>query len=250
MSIKDQIKKMKSSSFFVNRALFIVIQQVYLSVRFFTDASFRSSILTRLRSGQFYHQQVTFTLSNRYPLVFQACADYLTCIKNPQVLSFGCSTGEEVFSIGSYIPGARILGVDINQWCLNQCKKKNKNLSFSFCNRISDDFEQANGFDAIFCLAVFQRTENRTNKDNFIASGFRFEQFEKEILVLDGKLKSGGLLIIDNVDFCFLDTVCAEYYAPLYTFEQNQLVRKRPLFDRNNQKIAEIQNNFRVFVKL
>ena len=138
---------------------------------------------------------------------------------------------------------------DINRWCLKQCRKKNKNPNYSFYHRLSKEFEVASGFDAIFCMAVFQRTENRTNSDNSIAVGFRFDQFEQEVNLLDGKLKSGGLLIIDQSDFSFTDTVCSEKYTPLVSFECNRIVRNRPLFDRNNRKVAESQNSYRVFVK-
>ena len=96
---------------------------------------------------------------------------------------------------------------------------------------------------------MFHRTENRTNKDNFVASGSRFEQFEQEINVLDGKLKSGGLLIIDHSDFSLTDTVCSMNYTPLLSFERNRMVRNLPLFDRENRKIAEKHDSYRVFVK-
>jgi hypothetical protein len=125
MTAKEKIKELKHSRFIVNRLLFRFIRQVWLWVHFFTDGSYRSGILTRIRFGRYYHQQVTFTASNRYPLLFQACADYLASVKSPRILSFGCSTGEEVFSIGEYIPDAKIMGIDINRWCLKQCQNKN-----------------------------------------------------------------------------------------------------------------------------
>lgn len=218
-------------------------------MKFFSNGRFRSETLTKLHFGNQFHQQSTFTTSDRYPLLFKECAGYLSLISNPKILSFGCSTGEEVNSIGQYLPNANIMGVDINIWCLKQCRKKYKNKKISFVHRFSDKFKNASGFDAIFCMAVFQRTGNRTNSDNSAAVGFRFDQFDQEINLLDGKLKSGGLLIIDQSDFSFTDTVCSEKYTPLVSFEHNRIVRNRPLFDKNNRKIAESQNSYRVFVK-
>ncbi|MEI6137639.1 MAG: class I SAM-dependent methyltransferase [Mariniphaga sp.] len=197
------------------------------------------------------HQRATFTINNRYPLVFEKCTEYFSSRNNiyPKILSFGCSTGEEVFSLGEYFPQAKIIGVDINSWCIRQCKKMSRNSNFSFYNRISRTFEILTDFDAIFCMAVFQRTENRTSSDNNIVKGHTFEQFESEIKILDQKLKVGGLFVIDHSDFSFADTSCAIYYKPL-SFEKNQLLRRRPLYNIRNQKIADEQTNFRVFEKV
>jgi len=247
--VRKRIKDLKHSQFIGGRIIYQCLKRCWLGVKFFSDGRFRSEILTTLRFGKQFHQQSTFTTSDRYPLLFKECADYLSSINNPTILSFGCSTGEEVNSIGQYLPNATIMGVDINIWCLKQGCKKYKNQNFSFVRRFSKEFEEASDFDAIFCMAVFQRTENRTNSDNSVADGFRFDQFEQEVNVLDGKLKSCGLLIIDQSDFSFTDTVCSEKYTPLISFERNRIVRNRPLFDRNNRKVAESQNNYRVFVK-
>ncbi len=98
-------------------------------------------------------------------------------------------------------------------------------------------------------MAVFQRTENRTRKDNRVARGHTFSQFESEIRILDSKLKVGGLFIIDHADFSFGDTACAGNYRPI-GFEHNRLVRARPLYDRDNRKVTDQQDNNRVFEKI
>lgn len=249
MTLKNNVKKLQTSTSTWNRLIYICAKQVWSCFCIITKAELRNCFLTRIRFGSSYHQRSVFTAPNRYPLLFRACANYLTATEYPKILSFGCSTGEEVFSIGQYLPQAIIIGTDINPWCLKLCRKKNQNFNYSFYHRFSNEFELASDFDAIFCLAVFQRTENRTNKDNSIASGFLFEQFEREILVLDRKLKPHGLLIIDHADFRFEDTTVAKKYIPLNSFEQNKAQRNRPLFDRKNRKIAEEHNCFRVFVK-
>ena len=55
-------------------------------------------------------------------------------------------------------------------------------------------------------------------------------------------------MIIDHSDFSFTDTSCASRYKPLEC-EHNQIKRERPLFDRNNNKVADQHYNFRIFVK-
>ena len=103
-------------------------------------------------------------------------------------------------------------------------------------------------FDAIFCMAVLQDVANRNNQRNQTATGITFAGFEKEILMLNSKLKTGGLFIIDNSDFSFPDTECANLYKPL-DFPGNRIVRSRPLFNTHNIKISERQDGYRVFVK-
>jgi hypothetical protein len=245
MNWKNNIKELQHSRWHIARAVYAVLRPVG---RFLADSRYRAEMLSRWQFRNKQHQGSVYTAEDRYPLLFAACRDYLSSCNKPSILSFGCSTGQEVATIGAYLPRAIIMGVDINEWCIKQCKKKYSNTNWSFYHRFSKEFEASVNFDAIFCMAVFQRTENRLNTDNETASGLTFEQFEQEILMLDAKLKTGGLFIIDHSDFSFTDTICNRHYSPL-NFDKNKLLRNRPLFDKNNKKISETQNNYRVFIK-
>jgi len=163
-SVKEKIKGLKNSRFISGRFIYYSLRRCWFVMTFFSNKRYRSELITKYFQGEQIHQPSTFTLTNRYPLIFNHCADYLSARNNPHILSFGCSSGEEVN-------------------------------------------------------------------------------------ILDGKLKSGGLLIVDQSDFSFTDTVCSEKYTPLVSFERNRIVRNRPLFDKNNRKVAESQNSYRVFVK-
>jgi SAM-dependent methyltransferase len=246
-----EIKEIRSEAkphFIGNRALYTFLRLAAFPLKFILSSRYRVEVLAHLKSSDNYLQRSPFTRYNRYPLLFAECKTYLSSITHPQILSFGCATGEEVFTLADLMPAAAITGVDINEWCLQQCRKKNISNECRFWHRSSTDFENADGFDAIFCMAVFQRTENRTQKKDTAAKGFGFDDFKREVQLLDSKLKPGGLLIIDHADFSFTDTACAGLYKPL-GFEKNRLVRNRPLFNRDNQKVANMQNNYRVFVK-
>ncbi|MDD4921041.1 MAG: class I SAM-dependent methyltransferase [Bacteroidales bacterium] len=249
MKAKDYIKDLGLSTSLLGRFVYFSAKWLWLSFSIITKAEQRSVFLTSIRFGRFYAQRSVFTVPNRYPLLFRACADYLVSVEQPRIMSFGCSTGEEVFFVGEYIRNASIMGVDINRWCLKQCLKKYHNPKYIFVHRFSKELERASDFDAIFCLAVFQRTENRTNQRNYNARGFIFRHFEHEITMLDMKLRLGGLLVIDHSDFSFEDTAVSKKYCPLKSFELNKILRNRPLFDRNNQKIADEYNSYRVFLK-
>jgi hypothetical protein len=97
-------------------------------------------------------------------------------------------------------------------------------------------------------MAVFQRTEHRTENATPLETGFTFNRFEKEISVLDGMLRVGGLFFIDESDFAFDSTAVASRYVPL-DFRGNCVVRERPMFDRENRLLGRSSPFTRAFVK-
>ena len=246
MTLKQSLKNLA-----VKNPVFNIIYRVLAGCNFFgrvlVNARFRSEVLTRLKYKERHFQGPTYTLKDRSPVIFTQCEKYLQRVSCPKLLSFGCSTGEEVFTLAEYMPNASIIGVDINEWCIKQCARKNKSEKLHFYHRFAGEFDAEFDFDAIFCIAVFQRGENRSFKDR-ITEGFTFQQFEDEVAMLHTKLKPGGLLIIHHSDFSFLDTKIADDYAPL-SFEENKKRYNRPLFDRNNLRISETNEYYRVFVR-
>lgn len=248
MRIRNGTNTLKQFSLPIGKVVYRLLKTARHFGKLTTNEKYRSKYITNWKFGRYYFQKDSYTVLNRYPVLFAECQNYLCNTANPRILSFGCSSGEEVFTLGLYFPNATIIGIDINSWCLKQCKKKNTERRFSFYHRLSEEYINSKNFDIVFCLAVFQRTENRTETDE-ATQGFTFNMFEEEILILDKKLKSNGLFVIDNTDFSFLETSCSAYYRPL-EFEKNKLLRPRPLFNRQNQKTAEVQENYRVFVKL
>lgn len=208
----------------------------------------RSEWFTRLRYGNEHFQGPTLTFPNRFPALFQQCRQSLENIATPRLLSFGCATGEEVFSLAKYLPNAEIVGVDINRWCLRQCARENTKAQLRFLHRRSQEFARSGGFDAIFCMAVFQRAENGVSGSHGVAQGFTFASFEREISLLDGKLKSGGLFFLDQCDFRFEDTAASAHYDTL-PCAANLRFRKRPLFGKDNLLLAEEHTVSRIFVK-
>ncbi len=92
--LKEKTKQLKNSKLAVNRVLFVCLKGAWTLARFAIDGSLRSSFLTKLKYGNRYHQHSSYTSSNRYPFIFQTCAEHLASTLNPKILSFGCSTGE------------------------------------------------------------------------------------------------------------------------------------------------------------
>lgn len=246
-----KLGKIKKSNSKIIRVFYSIIRFNWLILKFGINKKYRNYILDTFFPQKDHFQISNQTRLNRYPLIFQTSRDYLISQNKAQLklLSFGCSTGEEVLSLASYMPDAHIVGVDINKRCIEICRRNNQNQQHLFYPYNSKEFENEKSFDAIFCMAVFQRTENRTRTNNSIAKGITFQRFESEISKLDSKLNEKGLLIIDHTDFDFRETKYALRYQFL-DFDKNQKRHNRPLFNSKNEKVSDEQFLYRVFVKM
>lgn len=193
------------------------------------------------------HQVSNFTQMDRYPVVFNACRMYY--IKQPtlKILSFGCSTGQEVLTLRQYFPEAKIVGVDINSWNIKTCLRRYSDERMSFYHSDDPAWQIDNHYDAIFCMAVLQRTENRTLNLQVSSQIYPFVRFDNQLNQLDGYLKQGGVMALDETDYRFTDASVAEHYQPLQW--DTPVLAKRYLFDCNNQKINTYQRVNRIFVK-
>ncbi len=216
--------------------------------RFLFNPRIRSENLTRAFHRDAHLQGATYSEPDRYPELFAACASYLEHTPTPTLLCFGCSTGEEAFSLAKHLPHATIIAVDINRWCLAQARKANRNPRIHFLHSRSPEFAALANLDAIFAMAVFQRSQNRTHTAPAAHRGFPFTAFEQQIARLDAKLKPGGLFFIDHADFRFEDTAAAAHYTPL-EFEGSRFLHDRPLFGPDNRLIATQYTMQRLFQK-
>jgi hypothetical protein len=247
-ALRGQIEKMGSSSSVLLRAGYRGIKALGAARRFVVSPRIRSQVLTGLHYKDQHLQLETYSCDDRYPVLFEQCRQYFMGRSSLKILSFGCSTGEEVFTLARYLPEAKVVGVDINPWCLKQCTRKNHSGQLSFFHSRSQEFADSTGFDAIFCMAVFQRTEHRTENAQPGDTGFTFARFEGEVAMLDRKLKPGGLLFLDECDFSFEQTAAAARYRPA-ELDGNRALRQRPLFDRENRLIAKESYALRCFIK-
>ena len=247
--MKEKIKTYKNSNNPFLKVIYNFLLYPYKTYQFITNSRVRNEYISSLTNKD-QNQVSTFTKENRYPTLFKITKEYFKKQNKPfkkiNILSYGCSTGEEVKTLNDYMSNSNITGIDINKWCIKQAKNKYKNSNFLFTSKFNEI--ETKKYDAIFALAVLQYTINRTAKENSIAQKFLFEDFEREVIKLDKLLKPNGLLIIDHADFNFLDTEISNNYLTLEV-ENNLIKRNRPLFDKNN-KISNILNlNYRLFVK-
>jgi SAM-dependent methyltransferase len=247
-SLKSRIDAWEWSPSGVLRAAVRVVRAAGAVRRFLLNPRIRSEQITRALHRASHIQDGTYTERDRYPELFAACACLLAFVESPKVLCFGCATGEEAFSLAERMPRAEIVGVDLNRWCLAQARRKNGDARVRFVHALSREFGAISGCDAIFAMAVLQRSENRDRTQMTAHRGFGFAEFEREIVRLDGKLKPGGLFFIDHADFRFEDTAVAAGYAPL-KFPGSEFTHDRPLFGRDNRLIATRYTMQRAFQK-
>jgi hypothetical protein len=66
---------------------------------FLLDREHRSVVLVKLFNRDSVHQTTPLTWMDRYPEIFSRCRAYFTDRKNLNILSYGCSTGEEVITL-------------------------------------------------------------------------------------------------------------------------------------------------------
>ncbi|QOI97187.1 MAG: class I SAM-dependent methyltransferase [Flammeovirgaceae bacterium] len=184
------------------------------------------------------HQLTSKTYSDRYPLLFTEASKAIgdTDKKPVKLLSFGCSTGEECFSLKKYFPAARIIGADINRLNLLIAKHRNSSPDISFIYSKPKNLLQAAPYDAIFCLSVLCRWEDTKDLPNCGAI-YPFDKFDKTVQELAALIVKGGLFIIYNSNFRFEDTAAFRDFEIVRTNLPNSgFVHK---FDRFNNRITE-----------
>lgn len=145
------------------------------------------------------------TLYDRYPDVFSGISEIISHDgkndNNLSILSYGCSTGEEVRTLHEkYFPSARITGTDIDSVSLEIAKRLAiNNVSFKELNLVK---QEGTKYDVIFCMSVLCRIFQSNMKEHPIA----FSDFNNTLIELDSKLNVGGYFVIYNSNYSFFDS--------------------------------------------
>jgi chemotaxis methyl-accepting protein methylase len=185
------------------------------------------------------HQLTSTTATDRYPELFTEAKEAQGNNKNIKILSFGCSTGEECFSLKKYFPGASIIGVDINRQNLKKAASKNIFKDVKFLNSTEENIKTEGNYDLIFCLSVLCRWEDTKYVDN-CEKLYSFKKFESTLLMLTDNLLPNGLLVIYNSNFRFEDTSVffkSDFeIVPTPTVNDSGFVYK---FDTDHNRITE-----------
>jgi SAM-dependent methyltransferase len=186
------------------------------------------------------YQPYYFTAPDRYPWLFGFAAARLESRPNLRILSFGCSRGEEVFSLRRYFPTAAIKGIDINPRNIARCTARARaqsptNISFEIAATTAG--EPTGAYDAIFCLAVLCNGDLTTSGAQRCDPVLHFEKFAWLVGDFARCLKPGGLLALHTTNFRFCDTSVAPDFNVVLEADPQHLAPD-VLFDRNNRLMS------------
>lgn len=168
------------------------------------------SIGNRLRchsQGHGAHQLRGDTSLDRYPVVFDRAASLLhdAGITNPRVLSIGCSTGEECFSITQYVSNATVFGIDTNKRSVALAKRRYGNNKILFETKQSLQDFPSDGYDLVMANAVLCRWPE-TRSLQYIGELYSFAKFEELLGHLTRLTRSNGLLMVAESNYRVADT--------------------------------------------
>ncbi len=193
------------------------------------------------------HHSSEFTKYNRYPSIFKLVQTLYSNQESLKILSFGCSTGEEVKALRElYFPEATIVGTDINKKSLDKAIKSYRKENVYFIKSEQEEINKHGPYDIIFCMAVFQHRKNRDIATQNSEPHYPFLKFEGTIIQLDKLLNKGGAFIIEHTDYNFLETSISNKYTPV---PNQNFYRNRPLYNKNNERISEKSIPEKIFIK-
>ena len=199
------------------------------------------------KNKNFAHWTNHFTFYNRYPRVFYECSKLIKNKKNLKILSFGCSTGEECFTIRKYFPNSEIWGAEIDKQILEIAKIKNPHPKTKYISQLT--FED--NFDLIFCMSVFLRIARSSSgfDKHKVCPEYEFKYFEQELENLIQRLSVGGLLVIYNSHYRFGDTRFIDQFTPIRkvlknTIEESGFIGK---FDKERNPVQPYEDC--IFIK-
>lgn len=175
------------------------------------DRHWRSVWWLRLFPPPGLFQPVGDTKDDRYPSLFDRVHDIIGDGRDRRLLSFGCSTGAEIWSLRRRFPAAILRGLDINPTSIALAEAERRRRgddAVSFATAASAVGEPAGHYHAIFAMAVFRHGLLGSAPER--CDGYlRFDAFERTVTTLVNSVRSDGLLIIRHANFRFQDTAVA-----------------------------------------
>ena len=178
---------------------------------------------TRILHRGEIHQTTPYTCEDRYPELFDLAAKHAP--KAERILSFGCSTGEELVALRRRFPSAEIVGAEINRRSRRIAARR---VAADRTSRVVGPREIHGCFDAIFALAVLQRLPSTVVELGMedLSDLYPFERFDRAVGDLVASLNSGGLLVVTNAHYRIEDSSS----GPKLEAIENSPAMPEPLF--------------------
>jgi SAM-dependent methyltransferase len=188
----------------------------------------RGELWTLICHGRDVHQTTSYTAEDRYPELFQMAAMQKPGAK--RILSFGCSTGEELVALRIRFPRARIVGVEINLRSRRIARLRSAGDPHTL---VMAPTSLTGEFDVIFALAVFQREPVKTEEAGIsdLSKTYPFGRFDTAVKSLVARLRPGGLLCVTNSQYRVEDSSVARQLQSV----SNAAIARGQFFDRDGK---------------
>lgn len=173
----------------------------------------REAAVARIVRPDNLFQPYTTTGRDRYPEEFAVVRETLT-VSSPRILSFGCSSGEELLTLRTYFPTASIHGIDANPLAVRTARKRVAGVTPEITVAKGTDATgvPAASYDVVLALAVF-RHGGLADSPASCADLIRFADFERTVTGLADAVKPGGVLVLRHANFRFTDCAVAENFT-------------------------------------
>jgi trans-aconitate methyltransferase len=164
-----------------------------------------------------------------------------------RVLSFGCSTGEECVALSSRFPYSTIVGADISRSALATARKRSSRPNIVYLHARPEGLHKHAPFDLIFALSVLCRWPELQSVDDS-SEIYSFEVFERGVALLDSLLRPGGVLVVHNASYHFMEAQVARGYEQVEGWDLEQEIVDK--FSRHNRRSSESSVAAQVFRKV
>lgn len=220
------------------------------SSRFRSGRAVRPIVLPLAHDGRFPALQCDG--EDRHPTVFRTIRDLLGAENPCRILTFGCSTGEEAFTLRRYFPRAEIKGIDINPYNIakaGQRLARAPDARISFATASSTEREAAEYYDAILCLSVLRHGALGDTQIMRSDSHIRFEDFSRTVADFARCVRLGGLLVIRHSNFRFCDAPTYGQFEPVACKALTRSRYKAPIFGPDNRRLHGVVYDEVIFRK-
>jgi SAM-dependent methyltransferase len=228
----------------------LVLRAIRKFWRLATDRPYRDMTWLYVMRPKGAFQPFNDTEPNRYPEIFSFAQSKLGAASAVRILSFGCSTGDEVFSLRRYFPRALIKGLDINPGNIAMCRqrlRRSPDSAISFATAKSTGAEPSAAYDAIFCMAVLRHGSLGLPGVKRCDPLLRFEDFERAVADFNRCLKPDGLLAICHSNFRLCDAAAGRAFETV--LQVTWTGRKTPVFGPDNRLMEGTDYTDAVFRK-
>ena len=193
--------------------------------------------LTNFVRPRAIHQTWGTTSLNRRPALFQALVAMVPDCASLKVLSFGCSTGEEVLDLLVHYRQGRVFGTDAHRGRLAMAQARIGEAAILFRSSAAN-MSQHGPFDLIVACSVFIRHPEDTHTED-LGRIYPFVQFEEGLRMLYGATRPGGHILIHNSNYDVMDTSLKKGLTPVShpAIFQNAEI---PCFDRSGRKLPGV----------